>query len=377
MLQLCLRVRLDSPRQLYSPHLTLLRCSELRLPALQGLAPAALIETEQATVMLLKSPAFRRQSGACLQALLRVPPRVLADGVLAGQASFPALRQLSLTESPNRLDCLWAPDALTALPGGLHTLQLPSSLSLLMSASNWQLLPSHALKRLVVVAAEDLVVGCQLSTTPCPIVAAQAGRTATILLEVLPRFRGSRRLEVEARWAVLSSPDRADFATLAAAAGAAGTAPAAQCIHRPSEAALAAWLAVLAPYLAASSLKTLECTTQVGRHACRGDCPGALQGVPEGGPLLSSFACSIHRHLANGLPGGPHACMPETLLCGCCCTPPFPLPRSSICTVGQLAERPCCTQAVCSSPGPSVRLHMAWRHACAGLPLGAPLHTFH
>lgn len=248
-LQACLPLRLDSPEQLRCPLLSLLRCSQLALPTQLSSPGVKHLRATSDLCSLLSSTAFRQRSGTCLSALLRVP----ADGcsILECCSWFTSLRRLSLAGSPRSQYLNGELLTGTRLPSSLRTLELHSSLLWPACALGWQ--PPAGLQQLVQRSQTDLILG-HTTLCPCPEHVAHAARTATVHTSAVQAAVGCRRLQVSAKWVVLSSSEREHVQALLEPAWGAPLQP----LHL--DAVLEAWLGVLASILASASIARLDLT---------------------------------------------------------------------------------------------------------------------
>ncbi|KAL4422742.1 hypothetical protein ABPG75_008939 [Micractinium tetrahymenae] len=253
----CLPLRADTPEQLQCPLLSSLRCRQLSLPleTFGDCRPSCTLDCATwDACSLLSSPAFRQRSSGCLAALLRVPAGELGRRVLACCSLFPSLRRLSLSDCPAAHWRGWQAMLGVPFPSNLQVLEVPMDFfwSCPARVAGWQ--PPASLQRLVRRSQNDLTVGFT-TLCPCPEHVAEAARTATVHIAALHSASGCRRLEVAARWVVLSSPDPQHVQALLGLDW-----------HSPLQpvyldAVLEAWLAVLATSLAGSSIACMELTT--------------------------------------------------------------------------------------------------------------------
>lgn len=243
-------LRLDSPEQLRCPLLSSLRC-QLALPTRLSSPSCKPSGDAPDAISLLATPAFRQRSGNCLSALLRVPVTATGRRILGCCHHFPALRRLSIADCPcpQRVDGRMLLDS--PLPSSLHSLELCSGLLWASRHAGWQ--PPASLRRLVQRSSGDLSVG-HATLCPCPAHVARAARTATVHLSALRSAACCRRLDVAARWVVLSSSEAAHVRALLEP----GWANPLQPLHL--DGVLVAWLAVLASALGGSSIARLELT---------------------------------------------------------------------------------------------------------------------
>ncbi|KAL4448930.1 hypothetical protein ABPG77_007647 [Micractinium sp. CCAP 211/92] len=250
-LQACLPLRLDKPEQLRCPLLSSLRCSQLSLP----LMPRSLSDMPSWDGLdassLFCGAAFRHRSGSCLTALLRVPADKLGCSILECCSRFPALRRISLADAPGAVGGELLLDV--RLPSSLHTLELPTALYWSARTLGWQ--PPSSLQRLVQRSTHDLTIG-HTTLCPCAEHVAWAGRTSTVHTSALQSAVGCRRLEVSAKWVVLSSHEPGHVGALLETPWTAPLQP----LHLDT--VLEAWLGVLASAMGSSSIASLELTTR-------------------------------------------------------------------------------------------------------------------